>query len=269
MGAEDPFLETIKILDFLQKGAIKEMDPAAMNDHGINFEDLIAERRKGIPLEYVMGKAYFMGHPFFVNNETLIPTPETRLLVETVEKIVEERESDGEDIRIIDMGTGCGNIAVSIGLCTENTRIYASDISEGAVRIAGMNVEMHGLTERIEVSCGDRFEPFEKGDLKGNIDIIVCNPPYLPTESIDRMDPEIRDHEPHLALDAGPFGVDFFVHLLEGSLKYLKPKGVLLFEFGERQENIVKRLIRKSGGYGEVRFHEWDSVPRMVSLVKE
>jgi len=166
------------------------------------------------------------------------------------------------------MGTGCGNIAISIALNTEDTTIFASDISQDACEIAKRNAEKHGLTERVKVLNGDLFEPFKEKGFKDRVDVIVCNPPYIPTERIDKLSSEIKDHEPRLALDAGPFGLDFFIRLVRDAYSFLEPHGVLLFEFGEGQNKLLERLIKKNDGYKTPIFQNYGSVSRIVIVQK-
>lgn len=262
---DDPLHETLSILDFLSKGALRDID---LQSDDV-MKGIIQSRGTGIPMDYIFGRTYFMGHEFLCSPDTLIPTPETSELVRIVVDEVNDDNTPDRTYRIIDMGTGCGNIAVSIGLNLENGEIFASDLSEEAVKIAAENIKKHGLPDRVKAIFGDLFEPFrENGDNLNSFDFIVCNPPYLPTESIKRLPSEIRDHEPHLALDAGPFGIDFFVRLLDESLEFLRPGGLLVFEIGEGQGKLVRRLLRKNGSYSEPRVRNYNDSERFFTVVK-
>ncbi len=246
-GVKDPLEETLRLFDNLYSNSVREMSLRNLEGTGKTLEEIVTERKKGIPIEYILSRAHFMDRTFIVTNDTLIPTPDTRGLVEAACKIIKERQSKDQAQTIIDMGTGCGNLAISIALETKDTMIYASDLSPGAVKVAQRNVALYKVDDRVRIFSGDLFEPFKGIGFEGNIDMIVCNPPYMPTESVNRLPSEILDHEPRMAFDAGSFGIDFYVRLFEGSLKYLKEGGILIFEIGEGQERIVERLIRKNG----------------------
>jgi len=266
-GITDPFGEILKLLDILHKGSIGEAGLRTLIDMNVSPDEIIHNRSNGIPLEYILKRAVFMGRSFICTRDTLIPTEETRILVERAVNIISERQREKPEQTIIDMGTGCGNIAISIAIRTENTTVFASDISEKAVEVARRNVKRFCMEDRVNVSCGDRFEKFH--GMEGSIDVIVCNPPYIPTESIRNLPSEIKDNEPHVALDAGPFGLDFFISLLDGASTFLKPGGHLLFEIGEGQEKLVSRLIRKRGGFNKVSELFWKGKVRGYMLTKQ
>ena len=267
-GAENPFIETLKLFNFLYKGSLQDMDLKTFKEHEIDMDKLIEKRLQGIPIEHIFGKAHFMDNYFLCNGSTLIPTPETKILVETAVQVIKERQKDEKKQKVIDMGTGCGNIAIMIAKKTGNTTVYGSDISQEAVRVAKLNAREHGMEERVKFLSGDLFDPFQNDGFDENIDVIVCNPPYMPSNSVDNLPSEIKDHEPRIALDAGPFGVDFYVRLLEDSLKYLKRGGSLVFEIGEDQEKILNRLIRKNGGFEDNRYTPYAGITRVISLFK-
>jgi release factor glutamine methyltransferase len=267
-GFDDPLLETLRLFDILNLNTIQGMRLDGPGGVRIDLGKTVSQRKRGIPIEYAISMANFMGRRFKCTIDTLIPTPETALLVMAASESINRRQAERRDQTIIDMGTGCGNIAISIALETEDTVIYASDLSPEAVEVARANVVNYGLEDRIKLRCGDLFGPFIGGGLEGKIDVIVCNPPYMPSESVDRLPSEIRDHEPRLALDAGKYGIDFFVRLLEDALKVLRSKGLLVFEIGEGQENILKRLIRKNGGFEDLEMINYGGAVRALRLVK-
>ena len=192
-----------------------------------------------------------MGRTFHCSPATLIPREETGGLVEATLEVIRREQQTKPDLTLIEIGSGCGNIAVSLALATEHVRILASDVSSLAVEIARRNVAEFGLQERITLFSGDLFKPFEGEGLANNVDIVVCNPPYIPTVSLSKLAPEIIDFEPRLALDGGPYGIDFFLRLISESPKILKPGGTLLFEIGERQESLVQYLF-ENGVFQEI-----------------
>ncbi len=233
----------------------------------LDMKTIARKRKQGIPLEYLLGAAGFMGRLFYCTPDTLIPRADTSLLVRTTVSAASRlRENGAGDLEIIEIGTGCGNIAVMVASLSRDTVIYASDISGEALRVARKNIEAYNLQERIMLECGDMFEPFRD---RSPVDMVICNPPYIPSGSLQNLDSEIIDHEPVLALDAGTYGIDIFMRLIRDSVDFLKPGGILAFEFGERQENIIERLLKRSGDYHQVAFHNYDGVPRVASAIRK
>jgi len=265
-GIEKPFLETLQIMDILLGGKIKALTLTSAGGEDLDLEDLAKKRKEGMPREYILGQASFMGLSFYCSPATLIPREETELLVNVALDYIDGFNRD--EIVVIDMGTGCGNIAVSIAINSDNTKILATDLDPDAIDIAKKNVKRYELQKRVSLFCGDRFSPFEKSGKEETIDLIVCNPPYIPSSSVLKLSPEILDFEPKLALDAGPYGIDFFSSLISGSLKYLKSKGILVFEIGEGQEKLVTRLFRKSGGYEGIQYFYDHYHVRVISGMK-
>ena len=180
-----------------------------------------------------------------------------------------EKEASEKDLVLIELGTGCGNIASAIAMRSKHIRVLASDISPKAVAVARRNIEADKLGDRVSLFCGDLFAPFLDMGVHGKIDFVVCNPPYIPTASLKKLSPEIADREPRVALDGGPYGIDIFRRLVTGSLLMLKPGGMLFFEIGERQEKLAARLIEKSGGYDAIGCFGNDGIIRALSAMKK
>jgi release factor glutamine methyltransferase len=198
-------------------------------------------------LEYILQQTVFMGRPFTCTPDTLIPRAETELLVRTV--LQHAAQLDTKSLTIVDVGTGSGNIAVSLALELPHSRIFALDISPEAAAQAQRHVEQYKLQDRVSVHCGDLFAPLDSMGMANQVDIVVCNPPYIPTGSLSKMAAEIVEHEPLVALDAGPYGINVFRGLVQDAPHFLRPGGLLAFEFGAGQEVLVQRLLQKSGGY--------------------
>ena len=265
-GVDSPFLETLRLADLLSEGALRKLNSSLDEGDEIDFSHLAQKRREGMPMEYILGRAVFMDHSFFCTPATLIPMEWTKLLVNVVLDYV--AQENGKEQTIIDIGTGCGNIAISIALGSSSTKILASDISPDAVEIARKNVEHFGLQKQVSLFCGDLFSPFQGLGYESEIDLVVCNPPYIPTGSLANLSSEIIDHEPRVALDAGPYGIGIFRRLIADSLSILKPSGILVFEIGEGQEKLVTRLLQKNGGYRDVRYFKDDGQIRVISATK-
>jgi release factor glutamine methyltransferase len=248
-GVEDPLAETLHLADLVAGGALRRSGLSLLEERGIDTAELVRQRAEGRPLEYILGVAPFLGEVLRCAPGALIPREETELLALTCLEYIASMQNGGRrDLKVIEIGTGSGNIAVLLALRSKDTMIWASDISPEAVEVARENVERFGLGDRVRLSCGDLFEPMRGQGLEGVTDIVVCNPPYIPSSSVDRLDPSIRDHEPRVALDAGAYGIDIFRRLIADAPVFLRPGGVLAFEIGTGQEKFVDRLFSKSGG---------------------
>jgi release factor glutamine methyltransferase len=267
-GVENPLMETMRLLDILSEGKIRDIVSIAGKET-IDVEDIVLQRQKGVPLEYILGQANFMGRSFHCTGNTLIPTEETSLLVMTAYDLINRRLQAGLGAQtVIEIGTGCGNIAVSLAkLCDENVTILASDISPEAVEIAYKNVRKFNVQGKISLFCGDLFRPFT--DYEGKTDMVICNPPYIPTSFLKKLSPEIIDHEPVLALDGGPYGIDIFRKLMNGALTVLKRGGVLVFEIGAGQEKLIERLFEKNTSYNEILHFKYDEHVRVISAIRK
>lgn len=251
-GIPYPDVEARKLQDYLNE---HENDPPGFENIVLTSDKIaeVAEKRlKGVPLEYIFQRTSFMGHSLHCNGSTLIPTPDTSMIVEAAIDIIRDRQKKKPAQNIIEIGTGCGNIAISLCLETENTRIYTSDISEGAVDVARKNVAVYQLQNRIELASGDMFSPYSGSELRGEVDLVISNPPYIPSSSVQRLSRSIIENEPIVALDAGPFGIGIILRLIEGSPDFLKSGSVLIFEIGEGQEKLVRRLFRKDSRYRDI-----------------
>lgn len=201
---------------------------------------LIARRGERIPLQHLTGTQEFCGLEFRVSPDVLIPRQETELLVERSCSLLE----DGENVRVLDMCTGSGCIAVSIVhlLAGQGVRVSmtASDISEKALAVAGENARRNGA--EITFTQGDLFENTE-----GPFDLIVSNPPYIRTDVIPSLMPEVRGHDPLQALDGGADGLYFYREITRRAPQYLKEGGWLLFEIGSDQAPDVTLLMEQAG----------------------
>ncbi|NJD01789.1 MAG: peptide chain release factor N(5)-glutamine methyltransferase [Ruminiclostridium sp.] len=200
---------------------------------------LLFKRCSGMPVQYITGKQEFMGLDFHVNRNVLIPRPETEILAETV---IELGKKSTRTLKVLEIGTGSGCIAVSIAYYLRNSFIMAADISEKALEIARMNTLKHGVSGRIEYI---RSNIFDKIVMSG-FDIIVSNPPYAKHMEIPGLQREVRDFEPELALDGGEDGLGFYRPIIGKAPEFLKENGNLAFEVGIHQAKEVVRLMKSS-----------------------
>lgn len=268
-GFDKPLLETLRLYDLLSGGALRNTNVASLPQKTVDLPAMIQKRKLGIPWEYILGKAYFMGHLFDCSPDTFIPTEETRVLVHAALDTIHKKELINSDLVLIELCTGCGNIAVCLAMHSAQIKILAADISPAAVAIAKRNVNNFNLQNRITLFSGDLFSPFQAMAYAGKVDFVVCNPPYIPTASLSKLSPEIIDHEPRVALDGGPFGIDLYRRLIADSQFMLKPEGMLFFEIGERQEKMASRLLEKNGGYEDVQYFTDDGKIRAIRATKK
>ncbi len=194
----------------------------------------------GIPLQHITNKQEFMKMDFYVDNNVLIPRPDTEVLVEEVIKIAKEIKAK----KILDLCTGSGAIAVALAKYIENSEITALDISEKALKIAELNAKKHEVNQQITFIQSNLFEDLPKE----KYDIIVSNPPYIKKEIIETLEEEVKK-EPYIALDGGWDGLDFYRRIVDQSYEFLKYKGYLCLEIGYDQKIDVIELIEQEQKY--------------------
>lgn len=212
------------------------------------FKTLISKRISGVPLPYLTGFKEFWSIPFRISPGVLIPRPETELLVEKTLGLSREKD----DV-IVDVGTGCGNIAVSLAKERPDAKIYAIESSRKALRLARRNALEQGIST-ITFAYGSLFVPLKKLRLEGKCDFIVSNPPYISETDWKELSPEIRDHEPKSALVAGITGLEVIKLLIQEALLYLKSGGYLLFEIGYNQKDETGSMFDLFSSWKSVGF---------------
>ena len=206
-------------------------------DRERQYRGFIEQRSRRIPLQQITGRAWFMGLEFEVSDQVLTPRFDTECLVEAVERLLVP------GMRILDLCTGSGCILLS--LLARNPRIdgVGTDLSAGALQVACRNRDRLGV--QAQLIQGDLFE-----HVTGSFDVIVSNPPYIPSKEIGGLMPEVRDHEPAMALDGGADGLDFYRRIIREAAGYLKPGGWLAFEIGCSQGEDLVRLLSEAGYTG-------------------
>lgn len=235
-------------VDLLRDGGLQ-----VPTDVESRFYATLEERLRHVPVQYITGEQDFCGLTFSVRQGVLIPRPETELLAEAVFRIAEGK-------RVLDLCTGSGCIAVTVAKLGKPGFVAASDYSEEALAIARENA----LKADADVTfyCGDLFEAVE-----GRYDIIVSNPPYIKSEVVETLMPEVRDYEPRMALDGRADGLYFYRRICKEAKNYLMPQGRLMFEIGHDQGNEVAELLSEEGYSGiEVR-KDYAGLDRMVFAV--
>jgi release factor glutamine methyltransferase len=199
------------------------------------YETLVARRLRREPLAYIVGQQEFWGLPFEVSPAVLIPRSETELIVEVVLELFPQVN---HIVTAADLCTGSGNVAVAIATERPAARIAATDISQVALDVARQNARRLGVAGRIDFRCTDLLD-----GLQGPFDVITCNPPYVAERDRPGLQPEVRDHEPDVALFGGSDGFHLVERLVRDAAGYLRPGGHLLFEFGLGQDERVESLV--------------------------
>jgi release factor glutamine methyltransferase len=222
------------------------------------FRELVGSRAKGTPVAYLVGRREFFSLDFEVTPDVLIPRPETESLVVRAIDLAKRNFSEPSPqssnnvaskstgrgmITVADVGTGSGIIAVTVAKRVKNAHLTAIDISAAALEVAKRNAEKHGVAERIEFVESDLFA---KVPAEAKFDLVLSNPPYVATEEMATLQGDVRDHEPHLALDGGKHGTEVIERLIPQAAERLNPGGWLLIEVGAENAGRVEDLVRAS-----------------------
>ena len=239
-----------------------------MNPNGEVKEELLAElesvlkqREQRMPLQYLMGECEFMGYDFYVDERVLIPRQDTECLVElAVEDIrniktqnrcesnnTADRKNE-QKVKVLDLCTGSGCIGISVAKLCPDTEVTLADISEGALSVAKKNAQ--DLDAGVTLIKGNLFE-----NIEGRFDYILSNPPYIPSEVIEGLMPEVKEHEPRLALDGEADGLSFYREIINEAPDYLNPDGRIYFEIGAEQGEDLTHLMNERG-FSEVKVHK-------------
>lgn len=213
------------------------------------FRDLVSRRARREPLAYVIGTVVFRGLELEVGPGALVPRPETEI---TAERAIARARERGPRPTLVDVGTGCGAIALSMAAEVPNARIFATEVAGAARGWALRNLARTGL--RCTLLPGDLMSPLHPA-LGGGVDVVVSNPPYIAENEVESLPPEVRRFEPREALVGGPTGLEIIVELLEQVRMWLAPGGWLVMEIGETQGQRVKRLLEVIG-YEDVTITE-------------
>ncbi|MCP4744797.1 MAG: peptide chain release factor N(5)-glutamine methyltransferase [Desulfobacteraceae bacterium] len=214
------------------------------------FRDFIKRRLKSEPVGYIVGHKEFWSLDFHINKSVLIPRPETECLVESALKYIRTEKRLAAP-RVLELGTGSGAISISIASECPQGRYWASDISIDAITVARANA--HRLLEKETVGffLGHWFEAIGTDQ---KFDLIISNPPYIPTFEIPKLDQDVKGYEPLLALDGGQNGLEHIAHIIESAYGFLEKNGILMFEIGYDQREAVARIGRDCGVYSEIMF---------------
>jgi release factor glutamine methyltransferase len=213
---------------------------------------------------YIHGRVTFMGLELVVAPGALVPRPETELLGRTAVDILLKTTAGAP--RVIDMCCGTANLACGIAHHVPDSRVWASDLTEGCVSVARQNVALRGLQDRVVVCQGDLFNALAGESLEQRIDLIVCNPPYISESRLENERAELLQFEPREAFAAGPYGISIHQRVVRDAAAFLRPGGVLLFEVGLGQERQVKTLFQRSRAYEDIQVVQNDAGESRVVL---
>ncbi|MBU1125387.1 MAG: peptide chain release factor N(5)-glutamine methyltransferase [Candidatus Omnitrophica bacterium] len=219
--------------------------------HSRSIASALRRRMRGEPMQYILGTTEFMGLEFRVTPAVLVPRPETEIVVEKVIELVKRLMCNGKRIKILDIGTGSGCIAVSLAHFLPYACIDAVDISIQALAVARDNARSHGVQERIRFIQKDVMARHQLSRIPypvSQYDFVISNPPYVPTGEIRTLQPEVQ-HEPRLALDGGKDGLDFYRRIMRVAPEYLTAGGWLVMEMGCGQYKMILRLLEESGSF--------------------
>ena len=219
----------------------------ALTDAETNsFRELVKRRAQREPLQHILGSTSFCGLEIAVNRSVLVPRPETELLAElgwqfllesTLQCVPAREQPEGWTPTALDFGTGSGCIAIALAVKVPDARIVALDVSPEALEMAKQNAARHNVANRVDFLQSNDFQP------QCLFDLVVSNPPYIPSAEIETLEPEVRDYDPRGALDGGADGLDFYRRLARQARGWLKPSGKIMLEFGEGQADSIRRIF--------------------------
>ena len=233
------------VLGMSRTGLYTEPERSLSSAETQRLRYLLRRRLDHEPAAYLVGHCDFHGIDFYVDSHTLIPRPETELLVEEALELAGRVSCQGEQITIADIGTGCGAIAISLALSLPQAKIYGTDISRSALKVAEVNCLRHGVNGQVELLQGNLLEPLSQA-----VDLIVANLPYVKDREFVDLSPEIREYEPTIALAGGRDGLDKIREMLEQmrGKEDICPGDLpayLLLELGQGQGDMVTSLVNE------------------------
>jgi release factor glutamine methyltransferase len=234
-------------------------DETASDEARECFRALVRRRVEGCPVAYLVGRKEFFALEFEVGPAVLIPRPESEFVVMECLRLAKEMPRP----RVLDLGTGSGNIAVAVAQQHPGVQATAVDLSPDALAVAGRNAARHGVAERVRFLTGDLYAPLPADE---RFDFVLSNPPYIAREELDRLPVGVRDYEPRLALDGGPGGYVVFERLLARAGEFLEPGGHLIVEIGAPQKRPARQRIEAHGMFELAEtIHDYSGHPRVLS----
>ena len=241
--------------------------PPLTEDQVDRFHALIDRRAQRIPLQHLVASVGFFGLDLQVSPEALIPRPETEILVETVMEEVKSIQSPDRPLRVLDMATGTGCIALALANEIPSAEVWGVDVSEPALKLARKNARVCGLDKRVKLVHSDLWAAFDGDSITW--DVIVSNPPYIPTDEIATLEPEVRDHDPMLALDGGSDGLDFYRTIALEAGNWLNRDGIICLECGKDQASSIENLFKSASWFADRVVRDYNKICRILVFRRE
>jgi release factor glutamine methyltransferase len=246
-------------------------DQPLYNDDLKRFKELIKRRINREPVAYIVGTKEFWSMEFEVTRDVLIPRPETEFLVEAALDLLPKASTSDSVMRprrILELGTGSGAVILALASMRPGHKFFATDRIWAAIRLASKNAVRHGLEGAVELICADWFEPFRPE--QSEFDMIISNPPYVPSRLIGSLQPEITGYEPISALDGGDDGLSCLKHIIGLAHLYLREQGSLLLEMGYDQKNDVEKIAHQCAAYEHtVCTKDYSGYDRVIQMRKK
>lgn len=239
-----------------------DADRPATPEERETLRGLVGRALKHEPVQYLVGEAWFFGLPMHVDRRVLIPRPATETIVEHALQHLRRAERAHEAIRIADVCTGSGCVAIALAKQLPKAELVATDISDDALEVARLNAERHGVADRIDFRAGNLLEPLHRE----RFGLIVANPPYIPDREWDDVAPNVRDHEPTLALRGGSDGLDLVRPLLAGAPAHAEAGAWVLVEAADSNALAALELVRTTDAYASAEvLDDFEGLPRVVA----
>jgi release factor glutamine methyltransferase len=232
--------------------AIKQPLPELNEKQIFILHQLIDQRLNNTPLAHITGRQSFMGIELLSDKRALIPRKETEILGKKALELSFQIAKQKQIVRVMDVCCGAGNLGLALASFNHNTIVNSTDLSEEAVELTGDNITFLQLQGRVEVKQGDLFSAFENNEFYEKTDLIICNPPYISSAKVTKMNQEISAHEPVLAFDGGMFGTKIIQKLIVEAPKFLAENGWVIFEVGVGQGEFIMRLCESSNKYNKI-----------------
>ena len=253
----DSWLLSEEILNVKKQNYYMNMGITVNEELAAKYKEAVNKRAEHIPLQHIIGYQQFLDYKILVNENVLIPRPETELLVEKVTDFIGNNE-----MKVLDMCTGSGCIAIAVDKMCDKASVVGADISKDALEVAVKNNALNNAN--VEFTNSDMFS-----NIEGKYDVIVSNPPYIPTKDVVELEQEVKEHDPLLALDGSDDGLKFYRIISKNAVEYLREKGMLFLEIGYDQGKTVPDLLKNNGFTNIKVFKDLSGLDRMVVAGKE
>lgn len=231
--------------------AITMQLPELSADQFNNLQELIQKRLNNTPVAHITGRQQFLGIELLSDKRALIPRKETEILGNKALDLAKQIGLSVDNPLVMDICCGAGNLGVALACFNPKAKVFATDLSAEAVELTSENITFLGLNNRVHASQGDLFSAFDTDEYYNKVDLVVCNPPYISSAKVSKMNAEIAQNEPVLAFDGGMLGTKIILRLIGESPKFLKSGAWLVFEIGLGQGPFILQLCERSENYSE------------------